>query len=150
MNDAERLDQLINHLRLNPKQFAESLGFDRAERIYLVLRGKVKISKRLAAEIANKYKHTSYAWLLSGEGKMLNEYNTTEKVNIVSEPPPQNKDDLLAEKIKLLEDKIKLCMGTIESQRETIESQRETIDILKQENDRLKNPNGDGQKRKAG
>ncbi|MDR7797265.1 hypothetical protein [Riemerella anatipestifer] len=65
------LYDFILHLKLNPKSFAESLGFERTDRIYNVLKGANGISSDLASIISDKYPDVIYEWLLTGKGEML-------------------------------------------------------------------------------
>jgi len=67
------LDKLFIHFEMTAKKFSESLGIDRPERIYNVLRGRNKVSSDLANLIIAKYPNINYAWLLTGEGDMLKE-----------------------------------------------------------------------------
>ncbi|MAM17579.1 MAG: hypothetical protein CME35_01255, partial [Gramella sp.] len=67
----------------NAKQFSESLGLERPERIYKVQRGETKISKKLAEIINSKYPQYSIDDILIGkipENKdVLNEETETYK-----------------------------------------------------------------------
>lgn len=65
------LNELIDYLKLNPKQFSESLGFERVDRIYNVLKLKNGVSANLANIITNIYPAVDYNWLLTGVGEML-------------------------------------------------------------------------------
>jgi hypothetical protein len=65
------LTELFVKLKVNAKEFAENLGFDRADRIYHVLKGRNGISEDLAKIITSKYPDVNYTWLLTGEGEML-------------------------------------------------------------------------------
>ena len=67
------MEEIISYLKLNPKQFAESLGFDRPQAIYDVLNPskKVGISKNMAEKISSKYPYINKAYLLTGEGNMI-------------------------------------------------------------------------------
>lgn len=65
------LNSLLDYLQINAKQFSESLGFDRVDRIYNVLNFKNGISPNLARTISNHYTEIDYNWLLTGEGDML-------------------------------------------------------------------------------
>lgn len=71
MANMHYLNKLIDYLKLNPKQFSESLGFDRVDRIYNVLNFKNGISANLANIITNTYPSVNYEWLLTGKGEML-------------------------------------------------------------------------------
>lgn len=93
------LYDLIVYLKMNPKSFAESLGFKRVDRIYNVLNGVNGISPDLAKIISDVYNEVNYEWLLAGEGEMLRDgfqeakplkevkqkkYTTTLEVKIVT------------------------------------------------------------------
>lgn len=65
------LYDLILHLKLNPKKFANSLGYERSDIVYNVLREENGISTNLASKIVEVYPNVNYNWLLSGEGEML-------------------------------------------------------------------------------
>ena len=78
------MEEIISYLKLNPKQFAESLGFDRPQAIYDVLNPskKVGISKNMAEKINSKYPYINKAYLLTGEGNMIIKEN---KGNVAQE-----------------------------------------------------------------
>lgn len=67
-------NELLEELKMNPKQLSESLGKERAQWAYDILNEnkKVGISKNIAELICNKYPNISKSWLLTGEGDMLN------------------------------------------------------------------------------
>ena len=70
------LQSLFAYLQMSAKQFSESIGEKRAEKLYHVLRGRNGVSEDLARTIAKKYPEINYTWLLTGEGEMLKQ-NTT-------------------------------------------------------------------------
>ena len=78
------MGEIISYLKLNPKQFAESLGFDRPQAIYDVLNPskKVGISKNMEDKISSKYPYINKAYLLTGEGNMIIKEN---KGNVAQE-----------------------------------------------------------------
>lgn len=66
------LNKIIENEKLNPNQFAESIGLERTQPIYDIINGKVKkISTNYAKKILAVYPHYSYNWLTTGEGEML-------------------------------------------------------------------------------
>lgn len=71
MNDTERIKALLEHLGLSGKKFAESLGMERADRIYNIQKGRNNISPNMAAIITMKYPLINMEWLLTGKGPML-------------------------------------------------------------------------------
>lgn len=70
----EIMEEILSYVELNPKQFSESLGFDRAQAIYDIMNPlkKVGISKNMADKICSKYTNINKMYLLTGEGKLLN------------------------------------------------------------------------------
>lgn len=68
------MEEIISYLKLNPKQFADSLGFDRPQAIYDILNPskKVGISKNMAEKISSKYPYINKVYLLTGEGDLIN------------------------------------------------------------------------------
>lgn len=71
MSDSERLNKLIEYLKLNPLQFSLSLGHKRGDRVYNILKNRNGISSDLAREITTHYNNIRFDWLLTGEGDML-------------------------------------------------------------------------------
>ncbi|MBS5979481.1 MAG: helix-turn-helix transcriptional regulator [Dysgonomonas mossii] len=66
------LNKILENEKLNPNQFAESIGLERTQPIYDIINGKVKkISTNYAKKILAVYPHYSYNWLTTGEGEML-------------------------------------------------------------------------------
>lgn len=64
----EVIKRVIHALNFdNPKQLSDSLGFDRPERIYKVVRGETGISRNLAETISKKYPQFSKDYLLTGK-----------------------------------------------------------------------------------
>jgi hypothetical protein len=63
--------KLLDELRMNTQQFALSIGLNRPDRVYHVLRGRNNVSKDLANLITEKYPDVNYKWLTTGEGSML-------------------------------------------------------------------------------
>ena len=65
------LNELFDKECLNPKEFAESLGFDRVDRIYNVISGRNNVSIELARIIHEKYPYISIEWIKTGKGEMM-------------------------------------------------------------------------------
>lgn len=66
------LNKILENEKLNPNQFAESIGLERTQPIYDIINGKVKkISTNYAKKILAVYPHYNYNWLTTGEGEML-------------------------------------------------------------------------------
>lgn len=68
------LNDILKHLGMSVKQFSDSLGKERPQWAYDVLNPekKVGISKNIADLISEHYPQFNKAWLLTGEGEMLN------------------------------------------------------------------------------
>lgn len=74
MTAQETIKTILDYLGLAPTEFAKNLGLGRADIIFDIQRGKTKcISKKTAARIKEAYPAFNEAWLLTGEGKMLDE-----------------------------------------------------------------------------
>lgn len=65
------LYKYISHKKMTPAAFAESLGLQRTDRLYNVLKGKNGLSVKFAKLISDTYNDVSYDWLLTGEGEMI-------------------------------------------------------------------------------
>lgn len=86
MNAPERLQAILNYENLNANTLADSLGFDKPQRLYDVLNGKTKnISEKLADIILNIYPYYNKVWLLTGVGSMLNEEQQDTYINKVED-----------------------------------------------------------------
>ena len=68
---SQRLDQVIKALGMNANRFALTLGTNRAEKIYKILRGESKPSFETIEEILKAYPQINSNWLIRGEGQML-------------------------------------------------------------------------------
>ena len=68
----EVIIKLLEHSKLNVKQFSEKLGMKRAQAIYDIMSGKTRrISEKLANQIISEFPEINRSWLLTGEGEML-------------------------------------------------------------------------------
>ena len=76
--DKERLEIVLAHLRMNPNELAKSLGYQRTQRIYFVLKERNGISESLARDICSKYPELSYTWMKNGTGEMLKATEATD------------------------------------------------------------------------
>lgn len=89
-----RINQLLEFLNLNPKSFANSLGYERGQIFYDILRGKTKsISCALADRIVSYYPTINHTWLLTGEGEMLNNAQIGSN-GMASLPIPANRGEI--------------------------------------------------------
>lgn len=78
MKPSERITQVIDYLQLNPKIFAETLGYERPQIIYDIIKGKTKnVSHSLADKIVSVFSCINKVWLLTGDGNML---STTDNI----------------------------------------------------------------------
>ena len=66
------LTDLLIYLKTNPKSFSESIGYNRADKIYHILKFRNGVSSEVAKDICKIYNDVNYDWLLTGEGEMLN------------------------------------------------------------------------------
>lgn len=72
MTNWQRLEQVISWSGHSTHAFAKAIGLKRSENLYQIKRGSFGISKELARVITVKYPQINYAWLLTGEGSMIN------------------------------------------------------------------------------
>lgn len=75
---ALRIRELIDHLGLSNKSFAESIDIAPAI-ISHVLSGRNNPSLHLVQQITNVYTNVNLAYLLNGDGELLNDLSTTEQ-----------------------------------------------------------------------
>lgn len=71
MGDKERVEAVIKYLKTSVLGFARSLGYDRADKIYNILKDRNGISADVAKDITRNYNNIRYEWLLTGQGEML-------------------------------------------------------------------------------
>lgn len=69
LNDKERMELVLRSFNVNANTFATSIGLERPDRIYYVLKERNGISKQLAEMITARYNMISYVWLSTGEGE---------------------------------------------------------------------------------
>lgn len=79
MSDSERLNKLLNYLKLSIADLAKALNLANKTRLYNISQGRNGISKDLAKIITDKYTEINFNWLVDGTGQMLK--------NIASEQP---------------------------------------------------------------
>lgn len=72
MTDSERINELLKFTGLNFSKLAKEIGLNTVQTLYDIKNGKHGISKEVAEKIQAKYFNLSMAWLLTGEGEMLN------------------------------------------------------------------------------
>ena len=77
----EIMNEVLEKTKTNPKQLAESLGFERPQAIYDVMnpQKKVGISKNMADKICSAYPEINKVYLLTGEGSLTQNKNKTEE-----------------------------------------------------------------------
>ena len=81
VNEAERLEHLLQKLKINANKFSEKLGYKNSSSIYLILKGRNKLSgTNMINKILNKYPHISYLFLKTGKLPALIE--TTATLNV--------------------------------------------------------------------
>ena len=66
----ERLEELMNLLHLNPTQFANEIGIQRAT-LQHILSGRNEPSLKIVMAIHNKYPDVELEWLLNGTGTAI-------------------------------------------------------------------------------
>ncbi len=68
----ERIEQILYHYALNPRELAMELGYERPQIFYDICSGKTqKISKTLAQRLMANFSELNPEWVRRGEGPML-------------------------------------------------------------------------------
>lgn len=87
MSASEKLESLLNYLKLNAKTFSEKLEYGRPQLMYDIQKGKTKrISPELADKITSVFPEINRSWLLADEGPMLNTEAESTPTTIDKEP----------------------------------------------------------------
>ena len=74
MSGADILNKILEYKGLNVKALSELIGMDRPQGLYDIQKGKTRsISHAMANKIISVFPDLNLAWLLSGEGNMLND-----------------------------------------------------------------------------
>lgn len=69
----ERMAKLLEYSGLSASAFGKEIGVKTKQAIYELLKGNTKsVSPSMACKIVGRYPEISQAWLLTGEGDMLN------------------------------------------------------------------------------
>ena len=73
MDLRERMAKLLEYSGLSASAFGKEIGVKTKQAIYELLKGNTKsVSPSMASKIVSRYPEISHAWLLTGEGDMLN------------------------------------------------------------------------------
>lgn len=85
-----RLKAIIDHYSVSPPEFARLLGFERADKIYNIIKGKFFPSFEILEAITNKFVDVSIDWLINGRGTMLSTcepviYKENEQVSVIED-----------------------------------------------------------------
>lgn len=91
----ERLEEWMNHEKLNPNRLSEILGYKSGEKIYRLFRDeKAKPSIDIIEDISNKFEYLDIEWLMTGRGNMLKIPSKTAHIP----PSTDKKEGFLSEK----------------------------------------------------
>lgn len=69
----ERIYAIISRAQMTTNYFARYIGLPYGENLYQIKRGNNGISRDVAERIVRKFPEISKAWILTGEGSMLND-----------------------------------------------------------------------------
>lgn len=141
---SERFLQIVDFLNVSTNDFAKKLGYNRSQAIYDVINGKSKPSfdffeKLYSSEYSEKF---NLKWLITGEGKMLNDHNSFGAVNDIQ----IKLSELNKKEIELFQLQIKSLEKENLLQKSTIDLYRELNDQLKIRIENLENDNHDKSK----
>lgn len=116
------IGEIAYNERLTVSQIAKIIGKP-ATNLYDIQKGKINgISEKLADLILEKFPHYNKVWLLTGEGKMLRDIHTDEKIGDDSRILDAGHDTLPSTLDK--------AIGEIAEQRKIIAKCQEQIDRL--------------------
>lgn len=116
------IGEIAYNERLTVSQIAKIIGKP-ATNLYDIQKGKINgISEKLADLILEKFPHYNKVWLLTGEGKMLRDIHTNEKIGDDSRIVDDGHDTLPSTLDK--------AIGEIAEQRKIIAKCQEQIDRL--------------------
>lgn len=90
----DRVIKLIEVLGVTPRQFAISLGYERADKIYNIINKETGVSQVVVSDILRVYKQVSNEWLVNGIGKLLNDENLTN--DVTKESNARSKDERIS------------------------------------------------------
>ena len=116
------IGEIAYNERLTVSQIAKIIGKP-ATNLYDIQKGKINgISEKLADLILEKFPHYNKVWLLTGEGKMLRDIHTDEKIGDDSRIADDGHDTMPSTLDK--------AIGEIAEQRKIIAKCQEQIDRL--------------------
>lgn len=116
------IGEIAYNERLTVSQIAKIIGKP-ATNLYDIQKGKINgISEKLADLILEKFPHYNKVWLLTGEGKMLRDIHTNEKIGDDSRIVDDGHDTL--------PNTLDKAIGEIAEQRKIIAKCQEQIDRL--------------------
>jgi phage repressor protein C with HTH and peptisase S24 domain len=86
MNDAERIDKFLKHVKKSKNSAGISIGDKNGMRFNHVISGRNEISEKLARDITKAYPEINYLWILEGKGEMINYDLKESKIETLEEP----------------------------------------------------------------
>lgn len=82
IDDWKRIELVIRRSGRSTNAFAKLIGLPRGENLYQIKRGNNGMSRELAERICGKFPEISKLWLMTGDGKMLNDEACSPSENI--------------------------------------------------------------------
>lgn len=76
MNSAERLQIIVDYLKISYNRLSEEIGLSGNTKIYHIKNGRNEFSPQMAKLISDRYPQFSYAWILNDIGDMLSQSNS--------------------------------------------------------------------------
>jgi hypothetical protein len=107
MEAAEILAGLLAHLQMRVREFALSLGYERAENFYNVQKGKSPFQYDALKAIVKTYPEINPDWLLDNSAQMLRTQRKQPEIMPATEPAFMLTIQLLEKEIKEKEKRIK-------------------------------------------
>ncbi|MBO7324584.1 MAG: hypothetical protein J6U57_04065 [Bacteroidales bacterium] len=130
------MDLLLQHLKMNAVSFSKSIGKERPQLVYDILKGKTKnISHTLANQIISVFPEIRKPWLIAGDGPMLESViSENPQSNEAPQPQPQqpNDDSAATPALDELAELRRSLLQLIENNGKLIESNAMLVDSNRQ------------------
>ena len=123
---SERIKKVIDYSGVTTNKLSKILGYKSPAKLYYVVSGRNDISRDIMNDIIKLYPEINSAWLLTGEGEMLNHHHN-DATNNTNSNNMNSLDSHSQDKIN--ENNIYIEM--IATQRELISQYRKEIEYLR-------------------
>lgn len=71
MSDSDKINKLLEHLRLSSYSFSKAIGYSNPSGVYHIIKGRYKISSGFADAVIKTFPQVNYRWLKGDDENML-------------------------------------------------------------------------------